>query len=147
MADLQEKLLGLPRVKKVFAVQREDGFFGKVIHGSPTDGFDSCVGFLKANGTEISNSAMLKVKECLLDWRDIEKDHFYKAGNVMDEHGRGGFRAVWADVLVELGCDESSDFVAGQMECALLAFRGALEHACPDDFTREFTYNGEKRRY
>ena len=46
---------------------------------------------------------MRRVKENLINWKDYERDHFYKAGNAMDEHGRGGFRAILADVLVELG--------------------------------------------
>ncbi len=150
MEELQEEILALPRVRKIFSAQREDGFFGRVIHGSPPDGFDSDVGFLKVNGVEITNPAMVRAKECLLNWKDYEKDHFYKAGNAMDEHGRGGFRAVWADVLVELAAeeaDESAEVVANQVDCALSAFEGALKQTCIDDFTREFTYNGEKRRY
>ncbi len=150
MLCLQEEITALPRVKKVLAAQREDGFFGKVIHGSPVDGFDSDVGFLKTNGVEVTNPAMVRAKECLLNWKDYEKDHFYKAGNAMDEHGRGGFRAVWADVLVELAAeeaDESAEVVANQVECALSAFDGALEQTCIDDFTRELMLNGEKRRY
>ncbi len=147
MAGLQEKILSLPRVKKIFSAQRENGFFGRVIHGSPPDGFDSDVGFLKVNGVEVTNPCMVRARECLLNWKDYKKDHFYKAGNAMDEHGRGGFRAVWADVLVELGGDESAEVVAGQVKCALAAFSGALEMECLDDFTREFTYGGEKRRY
>ena len=33
MQKLQAEILDLPRVKKAFAVQKEDGFLGNVLHG------------------------------------------------------------------------------------------------------------------
>ena len=64
---------------------------------------------------------MQKAKECLINWKDYERDHFYKAGNAMDEHGRGGFRAILADVLVELGADENTPQIQEQIRNALNA--------------------------
>ena len=40
MQKLQAEILNLPRVKKAFAAQKEDGFIGSVIHGGYFDGFD-----------------------------------------------------------------------------------------------------------
>lgn len=94
MLELQSKILELPKVKKAFACQREDGFFGSVLHGVYFDGFDSTVELLKKNGVELTDPHMVKAREVLTDWKDYKKDHFYKAGNAMDEHGRGGFRAI-----------------------------------------------------
>lgn len=34
MKKLQVEILSLPRVKKAFAIQRDDGFIGSVIHGA-----------------------------------------------------------------------------------------------------------------
>ncbi|MGN1409261.1 MAG: hypothetical protein ACI4XJ_03700 [Eubacteriales bacterium] len=147
MKKLQEEILSLPRVKKAFAAQREDGFIGKVIHGGFPDGFDTTVDFLKRYGVEIDNPNIVRAKECLLNWNNFEKDHFYKAGNAMDEHGRGGFRAVWADELVELGADEATPRIAEQINNAISAFRGALNYSCIDDFTNKIKYKGEERRY
>lgn len=45
MQALQSEILNLSRVKKAFAIQREDGFIGSVIHGAYFDGFDSTVAF------------------------------------------------------------------------------------------------------
>ena len=147
MLSLQSQILNLPKVKKAFACQREDGFFGSVIHGVYFDGFDSTVDLLKRNGVELTDTRMVKAREALTDWKDYEKDHFYKAGNAMDEHGRGGFRAIWAEQLVELGADESLPQITEQIAMALNAFRGALEYSSPDDFSKKATFHGEPCRY
>ena len=147
MLSLQSQILNLPKVKKAFSCQREDGFFGSVIHGVYFDGFDSTVDLLKRNGVELTDPRMLKAREALTDWKDYEKDHFYKAGNAMDEHGRGGFRAIWAEQLVELGADESLPQITEQTEIALTAFSGALEYSSPDDFSKKATFRGEPCRY
>ena len=147
MLELQSKIFTLPKVKKAFACQQENGFFGSVIHGVYFDGFDSTVDLLKRNGVELSEPRMIKARDSLADWKDYEKDHFYKAGNAMDEHGRGGFRAIWAEQLVELGADESLPQITEQIEIALNAFRGALEYASPDDFSKKATFRGEPCRY
>ena len=147
MNDLQAQILNLPRVKKAFACQRENGFLGSVIHGVYFDGFDSTVDLLKRNGVELTDARMVKAREALTDWKDYEKDHFYKAGNAMDEHGRGGFRAIWAEQLVELGADESLPQIREQIEMALNAFQGALEYSSPDDFSKKATFRGEPCRY
>ena len=147
MLGLQSKILELPKVKKAFACQREDGFFGSVLHGVYFDGFDSTVELLKKNGVELTDPHMVKAREALTDWKDYKKDHFYKAGSAMDEHGRGGFRAIWAEQLVELGADESLPQIQEQIECALNAFRGALDYSSPDDFSKKATFRGEPCRY
>ena len=65
----------------------------------------------------------------------------------MDEHGRGGFRAIWAEQLLELGVDESHPMIREQIENALCAFRGAMEYSSPDDFSKKATFRGEVCRY
>lgn len=147
MMGLQTKILTLPKVKKAFACQRENGFFGSVLHGVYFDGFDSTVNLLKRNGVEIAEPRMVKAKESLANWQEYEQDHFYKSGNAMDEHGRGGFRAIWAEQLVELGADESLPQIQEQISNALNAFRGALLYSTPDDFSKKVTFRGKPCRY
>ena len=147
MLELQAKILNLPKVKKAFACQRENGFFGSVLHGVYFDGFDSTVNLLKRNGVEITEPRMIKAKQSLANWHEFERDHFYKAGNAMDEHGRGGFRAIWAEQLVELGADESLPQIQEQISNALNAFRGALQYSTPDDFSKKATFRGKPCRY
>ena len=147
MLSLQSQILNLPKVKKAFACQRDNGFFGSVIHGVYFDGFDSTVDLLKRNGVELTDTRMVKAREALTDWKDYEKDHFYKAGNAMDEHARGGFQAIWAEQLVELGADESVPQITKQIEMALNAFRGAFEYTSPDDFSKKAIFRGEPCRY
>ena len=147
MLRFQTQIWNLPKVRKAFACQTKSGFFGSVLHGVYFDGFDSTVDLLKRNGVELTDTRMVKAREALTDWKDYEKDHFYKAGNAMDEYGRGGFRAIWAEQLVELGADESFPQITEQIEIALSAFRGALEYTSPDDFSKKATFRGEPCRY
>ena len=147
MMELQAKILTLPKVKKAFACQCENGFFGSVLHGVYFDGFDSTVNLLKRNGVEITEPRMIKAKDALANWQEYERDHFYKAGNAMDEHGRGGFRAIWAEQLVELGADENLHQIQEQIFNALNAFRGALQYSTPDDFSKKATFRGQPCRY
>ena len=147
MLSLQEQILTLPKVKKAFACQRDDGFFGSVIHGGYFDGFDSTVELLKKNGVDLTDPHIVKAREYLTHWTNFEQDHFYKAGNAMDEHGRGGFRAILAEQLVELGANESLPQITEQITIALDAFRGALEYTSPDDFSKKATFRGEPCRY
>ncbi len=147
MQNLQEQILRLPKVKKAFLCQRESGFFGSVLHGVYFDGFDSTVNLLKRNGVELTNPNMIRAREALATWKDYKEDHFYKAGNAMDEHGRGGFRAIWAEQLVELGADESLPQIHSEIENALAAFRGALNYSCSDDFSKKAKFNGQNCRY
>ena len=76
MLSLQEQILTLPKVKKAFTCQRDNGFFGSVLHGVYFDGFDSTVELLKKNGVEVTDPHMLKAREALAHWADYEKDHF-----------------------------------------------------------------------
>lgn len=147
MQKLQSEILKLPKVRKAFSCQREDGFIGTVIHGAYFDGFDSTVSLLKRNGVELSNPHMQRAKESLINWKNYQNDHFYKAGNAMDEHGRGGFRAIWAEQLVELGADETLSQIQEQVENALTAFRGAFNYISVDDFSKKSKINGQPCRY
>lgn len=147
MRQLQKQILELPKVRKAFSVQNETGFLGNVLHGAYFDGFDSTLDLLKRYGVEISNPNMQRAKDALLNWNDYEKDHFYKGGNSMDEYGRGGFRAIIAELLVDLGCDESNSLIQSQIESALQHFSGALLHTSIDDFTRLIRFQGKACRY
>lgn len=147
MTELQAEILTLSKVKKAFACQRESGFFGSVLHGAYFDGFDSTVNLLKRYGVEITEPRMAKARESLASWKEYERDHFYKSGNAMDEHGRGGFRAILAEQLVELGADESLPQIQEQISNALNAFRGALQYSTPDDFSKKATFRGQPCRY
>ena len=147
MKKLQTEILNLPKVRKAFSVQREDGFIGNVIHGIYFYGFDSTVLLLKRHGVEISEPHLQKAKEFLIHWTDYEQDSFYKAGNAMDEHGRGGFRAILADLLVELGADEALPQIQSEISNALSAFKGALNHNSTDDFSKKATFRGKPCRY
>lgn len=147
MLALQAKICLLPKVRKAFSCQQESGFFGSVLHGCYYDGFDSTVELLKKNGVELTNPNLMKARDMLSEWKNFESDSFYKAGSAMDEHGRGGFRAVWAELLVELGEEESHPLIQEQVQNALDAFAGALEHHTPDDFSKKATFRGQPCRY
>ena len=147
MKKMQAEILNLPKVRKAFSVQREDGFIGNVIHGIYFYGFDSTVSLLKRYGVEVADPRLQKAKEFLINWTDYEQDSFYKAGNAMDEHGRGGFRAILADQLVELEADETLPQIQSEISNALSAFKGALNYSSADDFTKKAKFRGTPCRY
>jgi len=147
MQNLQEKILDLPKIKKTFATQKANGFLGDVVHGAYFSGFDTNVYYLKLNGVENSNPNMQKAKQALLNWKDNEDEYDFHGGKAMDEHGRGGIKAIIAELMLTLGCDESTPHIQEQINIALAAFRGALNHNNIDDFTKECSFKGEKVRY
>jgi hypothetical protein len=147
MQNLQEKILELPRIKKTFASQKRNGFLGDVLHGGYYSGFDTNVFYLKLNGVEISNPTIQRAKQALLNWKDFEDEFNFHGGKAMDEHGRGGIKAIIADLMLSLGCDENTPHIQEQIEIALSSFSGALKHTRIDDFTKECTFGGQKVRY
>ncbi len=65
----------------------------------------------------------------------------------MDEHGRGGIKAIIAELMLSLGCDENTPHIQEQINIALSAFRCALKHNDINDFTNECSFKGQKVRY
>ena len=55
MRELQSRILELPKVKKAFSVQKENGFLGNVLHGVYFDGFDTSTPFLLSKSSVESN--------------------------------------------------------------------------------------------
>ena len=147
MQNLQERILELPKIKKTFATQKANGFLGDVVHGAYFSGFDTNVYYLKLNGVEISNPNMQKAKQALLNWKDNESEYDFHGGKAMDEHGRGGIKAIVAELMLSLECDESTPHIQEQIQIALTAFKDALNHDSIDDFTKECSFNGGKVRY
>jgi hypothetical protein len=147
MQNIQARILELPKIKKTFAGQKANGFLGDVIHGAYFSGFDSNVFYLQLNGVELSNPNMQKAKQALLNWEDNEDEYDFAGGRAMDEHGRGGVKAIIAELMLSLGCDESTPHIQEQINIALSHFKGALKHNNIDDFTKECSFKGETVRY
>ena len=147
MQNLQEQILELPKIKKTFATQKENGFLGNELHGGYFNGFDTNFSYLLRNGVEISNPNLQRAKQALLNWKYNEDDYYFPGGKAMDEHGPGGIKAMIADMMLNFKCDENTPHIQEYIEISLNNFKGALNHNNINDFTKECTYKGRKVRY
>ncbi len=107
MASLQQDILSLDKVKKVLESQKDNGFLGYELHGGYFRGFDANLILLKRLGVALEHPKLQRAKNMLLGWSG-SNDPFYRAGHIMDEYGRGGFKAVIANILLDFECDESA---------------------------------------
>jgi hypothetical protein len=146
MRSLQEDILALSKVTKVFSTQQEDGFLGYELHGSYFKGFDANLMLLKRLGVSVDNPRIQRAKNALLEWKGTD-DPFYRAGTTMDEYGRAGFKAVIANTLLDLECDEETHLIQEQIGLAVEAFAGAMTYGSIDEFARAAKYRGQDVRY
>ena len=110
MLKLQNEIMNSPKVRKVLAVQHDDGWIGSELHGVRGKGLDSCVTYLLRRGVERDSEPMRKVVQALLaDKTGVEPYRTtFKGGDALDKGGRGGNRAVISGVLADL--DEENNF-------------------------------------
>ena len=133
-------------MKKVFESQQDNGFLGHEIHSGYFRGFDANLILLKRLGVALEDSRIQRAKQLLLRWIGTN-DPFYRAGTKMDEYGRAGFKAVVANILLDLECDESIPQIQEQISLALEAFAGALQHGDINDFSKAAIFQGREVRY
>ena len=108
---------------------------------------DSSIAFLLMYGVEPNNERMQKAKNALLDPEISSKHKNYMAGgNALDADGRGGNRAITAEIVATLREDESNPIIADEINLALKHFKGALSYKSIDDFTT-VTTGKTKTRY
>ena len=147
MQNLYEQILRLPKIKKAFSAQKENGFIGKESHGGFPGGFDTTLYEILRNGVELSHPVLQRAKQAVLNWQENPDEYYFHGCKAMEEAGRGGITAIVINLMIILQCDENTPFLQEQINLALKYFHGALEHKSLDDFSKEFTHNGQKLRY
>ena len=98
MVALQNEILAQSNTQKHLSAQHPDGWFGHELHG--VDGMDCHIGGLLNLGIETSHPAIQKAVTALLT-PEIASTHknWFRGGAALDAEGRGGDRAIVANIL------------------------------------------------
>ena len=143
MTAIEEKIIAQPNVRKILAAQCEDGWFGHELHG--IDGLDHLIGELLNAGVEKEHPAIQKAIRALIT-PEVASQHKnrFRGGEALDEGGRGGNRAVTAQILSWVHYSEDYPLMAEQIELSLDHTTAAINYNSVDDFTKTA---GGKRFY
>ena len=107
MMALQNEILAQSNTQKHLSAQHPDGWFGHELHG--IDGMDCHIGGLLNLGVEASHPAIQKAVTALLA-PEIASTHknWFRGGAALDAEGRGGDRAIVANILAMTNAPEDS---------------------------------------
>jgi len=142
MVELQDEILAQSNTKKHLSAQHPDGWFGHELHG--IDGMDCHIGGLLNLGVEASHPAIQKAVTALLT-PEIASTHknWFRGGAALDAEGRGGDRAVVANILAMTKASEDIPVYAEQLTLAFEHLSAVLQYDSIDDFS----IRGKNERY
>jgi hypothetical protein len=134
MQQMQEEILRQPSVQKHFSAQHTDGWFGIELHGN--DGMDGHIGALLRLGVEPTDVHIQNAVKALLT-PEISSKHknCFRGGDALDTDGRGGNRAVIAEILVQAHADEKIPILADEITLAFDHLSAALSYKNVDDLS------------
>lgn len=136
MAALQDEIMNSPGICRILAAQHDDGWIGKELHGSYVKALDSSVAYLLMRGVERDSAPLKKVVQVLLADKIEDKPYSttFPGGEAMDRGGRGGNKAVMAEILASLG-EENNRYVQDELRTAVTYLKDSLSYDTIDDFT------------
>ena len=142
MVALQNEILAQPNTQKHLSAQHPDGWFGHELHG--VDGMDCHIGGLLNLGVEASHPAIQKAVTALLTPK-IASTHknWFRGGAALDAEGRGGDRAIVANILAMTKAPEDIPIYAEELTLAFEHLAAVLEYNSVDDFS----IRGKNERY
>ncbi|MBR6514036.1 MAG: hypothetical protein IKT46_04285 [Clostridia bacterium] len=142
MIALQNEILAQANTQKHLSAQHPDGWFGHELHG--IDGMDCHIGGLLNLGVEASHPAIQKAVSALLT-PEIASTHknWFRGGAALDAEGRGGDRAIVANILAMSKASEDIPVFAEQLALAFEHLSAVLQHDSIDDFS----IRGKNERY
>ena len=142
MIALQNEILAQANTQKHLSAQHPDGWFGHELHG--VDGMDCHIGGLLNLGVEATHPAVQKAVTALLT-PDIASTHknWFRGGAALDAEGRGGNRAIVANILAMSKASEDIPVFAEQLALAFEHLSAVLEYDSVDDFSNK----GKNERY
>ena len=142
MVALQNEILAQYNTQKHLPAQHPDGWFGHELHG--IDGMDCHIGGLLNLGVEASHPAIQKAVTALLT-PEIASTHknWFRGGAALDAEGRGGDRAIVANILVMTKAPENIPVFAEQLSLAFEHLSAVLQYDSIDDFS----IKGKNERY
>ncbi len=142
MVALQNKILAQSNTQKHLYAQHPDGWFGHELHG--IDGMDCHIGGLLNLGVEVSHPAIQKAVTALLT-PEIASTHknWFRGGAALGAEGRGGDRAIVANILAMTKAPEDIPVYAEELARAFEHLSAALTYDSIDDFS----IKGKNERY
>lgn len=134
MATLQGELLAQANTQKHLSAQHPDGWFGHELHG--LDGMDCHIGGLLSLGVEASHPAIQKAITALLT-PEVASAHknWFRGGAALDADGRGGDRAIVANILAMTRASEDIPVYAAELSLAFEHLAAVLQYDSIDDFS------------
>ena len=142
MVALQNEILAQSNSQKHLSAQHLDGWFGHELHG--IDGMDCHIGGLLNLCLEASHPAIQKAITALLT-PEIASTHknWFRGGAALDAEGRGGNRAIVANILAMTKASEDFPVYAEELSLAFEHLTAVLEYNSVDDFS----IKGKNERY
>lgn len=142
MKELQTEILQQTNVKRHLAAQNPDGWLGHELHG--IDGMDCHLGGLLNAGIEI-DSPYIQQAITALTTPEIASQHknWFHGGGALDADGRGGNRAVTADILAWVKYSEDYPVLSDEISLSFKHLSAALNYTSVDDFS----IKGKSKRY
>ena len=142
MVALQNEILAQTNTQEHLSAQHPDGWFGHELHG--IDGMDCHIGSLLNLGVEASHPAIQKAVKALLT-PEIALTHknWFRGGAALDAEGRGGDRAIVANILAMTKAPEDIPIYAEELTLAFEHLVAVLEYNSVDDFS----IRGKNERY
>ena len=142
MVALQHEILAQSNTQKHLSAQHTNGWFGQELHG--IDGMDCHIGGLLNLGVEVSHPAIQRAVMALLT-PQIASTHknWFRGGAALDAEGRGGDRAIIANILAMTKASEDIPIYAEELSLAFEHLSAVLEYNSVDDFS----IKGKNERY
>ena len=142
MQKMRAEILEQENIKKHLSCQHPDGWFGHELHG--IDGMDCHIGSLLNLGVEASHPAIQKAVTALLT-PEIASTHknWFRGGEALDAEGRGGNRAIVANILAMAQAPEDIPVYAEELTLAFEHLSAVLQYDSVDDFS----IRGKNERY
>ena len=142
MVALQNEILAQSNTQKHLSAQRPDGWFGHELHG--IDGMDCHIGGLLNLGVEARHPAIQKAVTALLTPKiSSAYKNWFRGGAALDAEGRGGDRAIVANILAMTKAPEDIPIYAEELTLAFEHLAAVLEYNSVDDFS----VKGKNDRY
>ena len=142
MTALQNEILAQSNTQKHLSAQHPDGWFGHELHG--IDGMDCHIGGLLNLGVEADHPAIQGAVKALLT-PEIASAHknWFRGGAALDAEGRGGDRAIVANILAMTKSSEDIPVFTEQLSLSFEHLSAVLQYDSIDDFT----IRGKTARY
>ena len=142
MKEMRAEILEQSNVQRHFSAQHSDGWFGHELHG--IDGMDGHIGDLLSLGVEAEHPRIQQAVKALLS-PEIAGTHknWFRGGDALDWDGRGGNRAIIAEILSWVKWPEDTPILSDEISLALEHLAVVKRYRSVEDFSIE----GKSQRY